>query len=138
MPDDTMERAFAKNVDSLPVVFEFVREAATGEHVDDDLTRSLQLAVEEIFVNMVKYHPESANDISIEIMRKAGRLVIRVRDHDVNSYDPTGRPPVDVTKPITDRKPGGLGVHFVRAVMDDVIYEYTDRTSTITLIKNLE
>ena len=133
-----MERQFPKSITSLTDVFDFVSQTAMSEQLDSECVRLLHLAVEEVFVNLVKYNSESTNDVSIDITRKPDRLEIRLSDRDVHSYDPTKRPPVDIDRPIAERGPGGLGIHFMREIMDDVIYDYSDRTATITLIKKLE
>jgi anti-sigma regulatory factor (Ser/Thr protein kinase) len=44
---------------------------------------------------------------------------------------------VDVQKPIEERPVGGLGLHLLKKVMDDVQYEYQDRESKITLVKKI-
>jgi anti-sigma regulatory factor (Ser/Thr protein kinase) len=98
----------------------------------------LHFGVEEVFTNMVKYNTESANDVAIGLTLENGELAISIADRGVHSYDPMARPPVDVSRPAHERTPGGLGIHLIRELMDDVRYDYRDRTATITLIKRLE
>lgn len=133
-----MERRFAKKTESLDAVFEYITGFADSHGINPDITRELQFGVEEIFTNMVKYNLESSNDVTIDLSIENNLLSISIIDHDVHSYDPTQTPPVDVSQPPHERTPGGLGIHLVRAMMDDVRYEYNDRTATITLIKRLE
>lgn len=133
-----MIRQFAKRTESLSAIFEFVSAFAESNHVLPDITRDLHFGVEEIFTNMVKYNSESSGDITIDINVRDGNLALTLMDHDVHSYDLTKTPPVDITKPMHERTPGGLGIHLVRQMMDDVLYEYDDRTAKITLIKHLE
>ena len=52
-------------------------------------------------------------------------------------FDPTKHDSVDIDQPIGERTPGGLGIHLVKKMMDEVIYEYADRSCKITLIKRL-
>lgn len=133
-----MERQFSKRTDSLEAIFEFVSEFAAEHRVKADVTRQLHFGVEEILTNMVRYNPESCNDVTICLCIDNGVFSVSIADHDVHSFDLTKNPPVDVTRPPHERTPGGLGIHLVKEMMDDVVYEYADRTAKITLIKHLE
>ena len=132
-----MEREFAKNTDSLETVFAFIAEFADQRQIKPGFTKPFELAIEEIFVNMVRYNTESNHDVIIQLNVEDNSLKACLIDRDVHYYDPTKRDPVDITRPIHEREPGGLGIHFVKEMMDDVIYEYDDRTCRITLVKRL-
>jgi anti-sigma regulatory factor (Ser/Thr protein kinase) len=56
-------------------------------------------------------------------------------DHDVEPFDVTRAPDVDIHAPIGEREPGGLGLHLIRRMADSVHYEYATETreSRITL-----
>jgi serine/threonine-protein kinase RsbW len=64
-----------------------------------------------------------------------GGVEIGMVDRDVEPFDPTRGPAVDVEAPIDAREPGGLGVHLIRRMADSVEYEYNtqSRESRITL-----
>lgn len=134
----TIERHFAKSTDSLEAIFEYVSQFAESHHVVADMTAQMHFGVEEVFTNMVRYNPESQEDISIRLSIVDGSFSVSIADRNVHSFDPNSRPPVDVTKPLHERTPGGLGIHLVREMMDEVRYAYEDRTARITLIKRLE
>jgi anti-sigma regulatory factor (Ser/Thr protein kinase) len=133
-----MTREFPKRIDSLEAIFEFLAQFANSNGVSDDVLRDLQFGVEEIFTNLVKYNSESHNDVTIELDIQQNQVALSLLDQDVHTYDLTRTPPVDVTKPLHERTPGGLGIHLIKQMMDDVRYEYHDRTAKITLIKRLE
>jgi serine/threonine-protein kinase RsbW len=133
-----MERSFPKQVSSLDDVFAYIGEFARAEHLDEDLTGLLNLAVEEIFVNLVKYNTESKNDVSVTLEVENNVLRISLVDRDVHPFDVTRDREVDINKPLHERKAGGLGLYLVKTIMDDVSYEYADRTSTIIMSKRLE
>jgi len=133
-----MRREFTKSTDSLTGIFDFLTEYAHREGIPEEFLPSLHLAVEEVFVNLVRYNTDSHHDVTIELSCAHHELTIILRDHDVQRYDITQHPGVDINLPVEQRTPGGLGVHFVRTIMDEIQYDYTNRTSTITLIKRLE
>lgn len=133
-----MERSFPRDIGALASIFEFVREVFAAKSVDAVNAFEVDLVIEELFTNMVKYSSESSNDIAIRIDRKNDRLIICLTDSDVDPFDPTRAREVDTDRPLRDRKPGGLGIHLVRRMTESFDYEYRDRTSIITLVKKLE
>lgn len=135
--DIGMEKQFAKHADSLPVIFDFVTQFVRPYNVTPEQTRPLEFAIEEIFMNMVKYNTESQNDVTIQLALENNTLSACLIDRDVHSFDPTTHEAVDIHQPLHERTPGGLGLHLVKKMMDDVIYEYSDRACKITLIKRL-
>jgi serine/threonine-protein kinase RsbW len=59
-------------------------------------------------------------------------LTVRLTDFDVDPFDVTRAPQVDIDKPLQERQIGGLGLHLVRKMADTLRYEFADRRSTIT------
>jgi anti-sigma regulatory factor (Ser/Thr protein kinase) len=55
----------------------------------------------------------------------------------VDSWDVTRAPEAALDSPVEARRPGGMGLHLVRKVTDDLRYEYRDRSSTITVTKRI-
>jgi serine/threonine-protein kinase RsbW len=55
----------------------------------------------------------------------------------VQPFDPRSTQPRDFEKPSTERRPGGLGVHLVKELVDEFQYDYRDGRSTITVAKRL-
>jgi anti-sigma regulatory factor (Ser/Thr protein kinase) len=104
-------------------------------HVDERLLPTVDLAVEELFTNMVKYGVGSAAPVRVELDAVAGGVELRLIDDDVEPFDITQAPEVDVEAPIEARRPGGLGLHLIRRMADSVEYEYVKerRQSRITL-----
>jgi serine/threonine-protein kinase RsbW len=132
-----MERGFARTLEALGGVFDFISEFAARNSLHDSITFRLNLAVEELFVNMVKYNPGSRSDILIGMTRSDDRLVISLTDYDGEPFDITKAAEYDTDRPLTERPVGGLGIHLVRHIIDEISYEYKDRQSRIVLIKNL-
>ena len=98
----------------------------------------MNLAIEELFTNIIKYSADSGSDVSIHLDITAGDLIIKITDFDVEAFDVSAADRVDVDKPIEERRPGGIGLHLVRNMVDKITYEYKDRKACITLVKHLE
>jgi anti-sigma regulatory factor (Ser/Thr protein kinase) len=133
-----MEKKFRKDFSSLESIDAFVRSYAAGHSLDDETVFAVNFAIEEIFTNMVKYQSSGENDVSIELSGDSRTLTIRMVDYGVEYFDPTAAPPVDTTKPLSERRPGGLGVHLVKKFVDEFRYQYVGDDSIITLIKKLK
>ncbi len=132
-----ISRSFPKSIEALEQIVDFLDSSVGGGKIDPEIVGMMQLAVEEIFVNMVKYNDSSSNDIRIELDHRADILRIRLTDFDVDRFDPTEAAAVDINMPLSERRAGGLGIHLVKTMMDQIEYEYKDRNSSVTLIKNL-
>jgi anti-sigma regulatory factor (Ser/Thr protein kinase) len=138
MTTPSAHRSFCRMIESLDQIFDFLSSFMSANTVGEDVAYEIKLAVEEAFVNMVKHNAQSQEDVSISLNVSDGRLTIVLVDRDVDPFDPTQAPAVDVDRPAHERPVGGLGVYLIRELMDDVRYDYSDGTSTLTLIKNLE
>ena len=132
-----MEKQFRRNISSLDDICQFVAEFFASTDTDESHSFAVNLIIEELFTNMVKYSPESSHDIHVQLERLDAQLLICLTDFDVESFDVTQAPPVDINQPVAERKIGGLGLHFVREMSDDISYEYKDRTSKITVTKGV-
>jgi anti-sigma regulatory factor (Ser/Thr protein kinase) len=132
-----VERKFKRHIDSLAKVFEFIDQFSAQEKVDDDARRAFDLAVDELFTNTVKYHPSNPNDVSIELKIENQTMFLILTDFDVDSFDLTKKADPELTGSLEERTPGGLGIYLTKKVVDDVQYQYHNRTSRITLKKSL-
>ena len=110
---------------------------AEAMSLDERMSFSVNMAVEELFTNMIKYGAGGENQILVGIDRTPDQLQIRLVDYDSDPFDLTDLAAVDTSAPLEQRRPGGLGIHLVKCIMDEVKYEYKDRTTHILLAKNL-
>jgi serine/threonine-protein kinase RsbW len=131
------QQAFQRSLDSLEAVFRFTEGCLAEEKIDHEHHFPVQLAIEELFVNMVKYNSRGAADILVEIQRADDRLIVVLTDEDSDPFDVTAMEEPDVDLPLEERRPGGLGIMLARKVMDEIAYEHAGRRSTIRLVKNL-
>jgi len=132
-----MHRTFKKQISSLDGVFRFLDEALSPVSTDHTVTYPLQLAVEEFFTNMVKYNPESANDIRIGVETEGDVVRVTLTDEDVEPFDVTRAGDADTSLGLADRPVGGLGITLSRALLDNIEYSYENRRSTVILTKRV-
>lgn len=132
------EREFAKQIASLDEVFVFLEGFYAEEGISTRAGLTLSLVVEELFTNLVKYNTASRNPIVLRLARKDGQAHFELVDRDVDRFDPSTLPEVDVHAPLAERHPGGLGLHLVRAIVDRITFDYQDRVLRIAVVKDLE
>jgi len=136
--EPTAQKAFSRSAACLPEIFDFMDAFFARTGVGDEHLKPLQFAVEELFTNLVKYSRGGTRDILLDLKHEGGRLVVSLTDFDVEPFDIRAVEDVDVDRDLKDRKPGGLGIHLLKRMVDDVGYEYVDGRSTTTLVKSLE
>ena len=133
-----MERSFRKEIASLESVFQFLDMCYTAFAADRAGTAAITLAVEELFTNMVRHSSGARNDITITVTARGDSLQVAIMETGVEPFDITHAPEVDTSLPLDQRPIGGLGIHLVHQLVENLNYSYVDRRSTITFSKTLE
>ncbi len=118
---------FPRSIDALDDIVAFVDAFFERESIDGALKHAVDLTVEELFTNMVKYSASSAQ-VRIDIAKIAGGVEVGLTDYDVEPFDVTRSPDVDIGAPIGERAVGGLGLHLIRRMVDSIEYEYSKDT----------
>lgn len=132
-----MESRFARRIESLDEVFDFAERFFVANGLDAASRYAIGLAIEEVFTNMVKYNPGGKGELAIRMDRDADRAIIGLTDFDSAPFDLTRAAEVNTDAPLEERTPGGLGIHLLRKLMDEMKYAHHEGETTITLVKNL-
>jgi anti-sigma regulatory factor (Ser/Thr protein kinase) len=132
-----MKKFFKRNINSLEEIFDFLKGFWKSKNISNDALYEIELTIEEIFTNFVKYNSNTTNEIQIELLKQNSSLTIIITDFNVDPFNPLERPPYNTARKLEERPIGGVGIHLVKQYMDDIKYNYENRNSTITLIKHL-
>ena len=122
----------------LPDVLAFIDTALDGAGCPPRKQMQIDVAVEEIFVNIAHYAYENGTGsviIGISLHDDPAAVSITFADNGI-PYDPLSHKDPDISLPAEQRKIGGLGILMVRKTMDDVRYEYRDGQNLLMLAKN--
>ncbi len=121
-----------------------VRDAAAAldafcasEQVPRETAWPLQVALDEIVANVVSHSTAARPHAGFDVwFHRDGECIEIVVADDGPAFDPLARAAPDVTLPLEDRQPGGLGIHLVKSLMDEVRYERTTR-NVLTIRKRI-
>ncbi|MFT5143179.1 MAG: serine/threonine-protein kinase RsbW [Thalassolituus oleivorans] len=132
-----MERAFPRDIAALDSIFAYLDEYAGQAALSPAVSFPISMAVEELFTNMVKYNSLGAGEIVIGISGGPESVEVVLVDSDSAPFDVTANQRVDTSAPLEARTPGGLGLHLVQRMMDEIYYEHKKRRTQIRLVKYL-
>jgi len=90
--------------------------------------RGITLAVHEACANVIEhgYQGDTAQRIDLTVLITPEELVVDIRDYGTKPDLTTMQP-----RSLQDVRPGGLGTHFMRALMDSVSYDISPETGTV-------
>jgi len=116
------------NADSLQYIQGEVENLGERESWPDSLVFKVNLVLEELGLNILNYGGQDTSrtpEIEITLTSDDSMLTIEVSDDGLpfNPLQDVDDPDIDGA--IEDRAIGGLGVHLVRTLMDDLSYERT-------------
>ena len=132
-----MNRSYPRSLEALQSIVADTELFFSQHGIDPGLRTAVDLAIEELFVNMVKYNRGTERAIELEMQPKGKGIEVSLTDFDVDRFDPTRAPVVDIDAPLALREPRGLGIYLVLQVVDTIRYEYRDRQSHITFTKGV-
>lgn len=113
-----------------------IEEFCAGHGLGEEIAHAINLSLDELLTNTISYGFEDGERHAIDIVLVAAgdRTTVTVRD-DAVAFDPTQAGDPDLDLDLDDRPIGGLGIHIVRAMMDEVRYERVDGQNRLTLTK---
>ncbi len=132
-----MQKSFERAISSLDPVFAFVDEFLETSGLPDAVGFPVRFVTEELFTNLVKYNAGSPSPIQLVFTKEDDRIILEFVDASDHPFDLADYPEVDVSRPIEERRPGGLGIHLTKQLVDEVRYAYDGGISRTTLIKYL-
>ncbi len=129
--EQLVEFRFPACTDRLKELRRVVRETLAQQGCAEDFIESTVLAIDEAAANVLRhgYCGDESQQITLQILKDKDRLVFRLID---------SAPPVDPSKiksrDLDDIRPGGLGVHIIKEVMDSMEYATPEKGKGNVLI----
>jgi len=124
--------------DRLEQISKFIEQSGLEAGLDETAICRCQLAVDEACTNIIEHAYEGEGRGSIDICcdpePAAGELTIVIEDHG-KRFDPDSVPSPQLNTNLEDMQVGGLGLYFMRQVMDAVEFSYQDGSNKLVLVK---
>lgn len=115
---------------------QLVEALGEREQLSPDLLYAMNLALDEILTNVISYgyEDDAEHQIEVRVVITSDEVVAEVED-DARPFDPTAAPAANTAAALAEREIGGLGIHFVRQLMDHVEYHRADQKNRLIMSK---
>jgi serine/threonine-protein kinase RsbW len=133
-------RVFPARYESLAAIDRFVADAAEKAGFDNDAVYQVRLAVDEACSNIIEhaYGGEGRGVIECSCHAQDDDLTVVLRDQG-QPFDPDSVPPPNLSGNLEERTGGGLGLYFIRKLMDEVDFDFkSEAGNVLTLVKHKE
>ena len=124
--------------ESLSKISDFVTAAVREAGWDEDQVFHVQVAVDEACSNIIEhaYGPDHSGQLTLTCcVAGQGDLVITIHDHG-RPFDPATVPDPPIGAELEDLPEGGLGLYFMRKLMDQVTFRFDrDQGNVLTMVK---
>ena len=132
---DVVEVALPSHPKFLPLVRALVEQSAEVAGFPAEDRQRIALGVTEGITNVMRHGYGGSTDRRIDLVLRAPAGMFRI---DIHDYGQFVDPDEIQSRPLEAVRPGGLGVHLMKATMDSVEYRQNDHGgTTLILIKRL-
>jgi anti-sigma regulatory factor (Ser/Thr protein kinase) len=135
MPSYYRELTVPGRVADLPDILAFIEAACEEAGVRPELWFDLHLAVEEACANVIEHaYGGKGGDLVVIFATRGGDVVLTVLDHG-RPFAPEQVVSPDMGLPLTQRRIGGLGLHLMYQLMDEVQFDFAEGGNTLVMVK---
>lgn len=132
-----MVKTFKASLDHLREMLGFIKREATLNGFDDRSLNRIELASEEVLINIIQYgYPKRDGIVEIDCQTsgKAGIKIV-IKDQGVPFNPLENKPDYDIEAGVDERPIGGCGIFFITNLMDEVKYDRVRESNVLTLVK---
>ena len=124
--DEPSYLRIAADLKNLATIRRFVEGVARRGNGNPQAITDVLIATNEAATNVILHgYQGQPGVIEVEVAYDQDALVVYLRDR-APRFDPTSTPALDVRLPLEQRPLGGMGVHMMRQLADELIYRTTD------------
>ncbi len=123
--------------ENLELIRDFVGKLAQRAGFNEDHVNKIQLAVDEACTNVVRhaYPGKQSGPMDVEIACDLEKFRVVVSDKGIG-FQPAALESPDMTTYLNQFKKGGLGIHLIQALMDEVQFKIRpNRKNSVVMVK---
>lgn len=123
---------------NIPRMIEFVSDAARAAGLSEDEVFHCQMAVDEACTNVIEhaYGGEDHGDIDITCVIDAGNSCTIIIEDSGIPFEPDNIPVPELARDVASIEPGGLGLHLMRQMMSEVVFDFRDGCNILRMRKD--
>jgi anti-sigma regulatory factor (Ser/Thr protein kinase) len=125
-------------MENLATIADFVTKAAQASGLNEKAIFEVQMAVDEACTNVIEhgYREEDKAKIALCCECADGDFVVTIRDN-ARPFEPDAVPPPDITCCLDKRQDRGLGLFFMRKLMDEVRFHFHTEGNELHMAKKI-
>jgi serine/threonine-protein kinase RsbW len=134
-PSASCEIRIGNDISEMARVTDLVDRFGADHALSNEVIVALNVSLDEILNNIISYAYEDAgrHDITVRLQLRCGNVEVFVED-DGKPFDPLA---VATPRPRSDESVGGVGLHFVRTLTDQLTYARRDGINQLWFMKKL-
>jgi anti-sigma regulatory factor (Ser/Thr protein kinase) len=124
-------------VGEVSLLIDWIGSRCAADGLAEDVTFQMTLALEEAVANVIDHAfvgLPPPHSIKVRLDITAASVTAEIIDNG-QFFDPTAAPDPDLSLPLEERHPGGLGIHLMRGMMDRLHYRRADGNNILRLEK---
>jgi sigma-B regulation protein RsbU (phosphoserine phosphatase) len=128
----------SNDINELDRLEPFLEEFFDQNSLSPALLSSVDLALEEALANVIMYaYPEGEKgDVTLSTHVKDNIIYMKLSDKGI-PFNPLEQKEADLNVSLEERKIGGLGIHLIKEIMDEVAYAHEDGKNVLKMQKKL-
>jgi anti-sigma regulatory factor (Ser/Thr protein kinase) len=132
------ELRLSNRLSALPAALDRLESLLSDEKLPVETIGELRLVAEEGLSNIIRYAYEGSEEQGIEVTLSCdgGEVRIELRDQG-KPFNPVETPAPNLEAPLEERPEGGLGIHLMRELTDEMSYVRRGSSNILTLTRRL-
>lgn len=137
---ESLALSLLNRLSELPPLAEAVEAFLQRAGLSRAVIDAVRLAIDELVANVIRWGHDDGQEhrVQVQVSIDAARVQVVIAD-DGRPFDPSAAPPPDVLAAPERRSEGGLGLHLVRTIVDEIAYQRVDgrNIATVSVARDL-
>jgi sigma-B regulation protein RsbU (phosphoserine phosphatase) len=136
--DEGMLIAVVNRIEEVEKVQEKLNEYLKGSGVGEEVNQQLNIVIDELLANIIRYGygDEAEHEIEIRAELVDGMIRLILTDDGI-PFNPLGTRAPFTGSSLDEREAGGLGIHLVRNLVDDISYRRQTGKNVLSVQKKI-